>query len=120
MTITGIDRRVRNCAGPCRAPLAAAAAAGVVLRVADRIVRVGLDVAAGEDLGGPRRRGTYLLIGVAAREGERRDRDDDGDPYGCQSDERWVDTLEREAIGLSFFARAGWSADRRLPSHGPQ
>src|SRR5579872_2907442 len=35
--------------------LAAAAAAGVVLRVADGIVRVGLLVVAGEDLGGRRR-----------------------------------------------------------------
>ena len=82
INITFIDSaRVREGAGPCRDPLAAAAAApGVVLRVADRIVRIGLLIVTGEDLRGPRRRGTDLLIGVAARERERRDRDDDRAP----------------------------------------
>jgi hypothetical protein len=52
---------------PCHATLvAAAAASGVVLRVADGILRIGLLVVAGEDLGGRRRRGTDRLIRVAA------------------------------------------------------
>ena len=66
---------------PCRAPLAAAAAPGVVLRVADRVVRVGLDIAAGEDLGGGRRPGVDVLIGAAAGEREGPGGDDDAERY---------------------------------------
>jgi hypothetical protein len=44
--------------------VAAAAAPGVVLRVADGIVRIGLLVLAGPDLGGRTRRGINALIGV--------------------------------------------------------
>jgi hypothetical protein len=61
--------------------VAAAAAPGVVLRVADRIVRIGVRVAAGEDLGAGLRRGIDLPIGVAAAERERRKRQDDRDPH---------------------------------------
>jgi hypothetical protein len=61
--------------------LTAAAAAGVVLRVAGRIVRIGVHVVAGEDLGGRLRRGIDRLIGVAAGERERRNRQNDRDPH---------------------------------------
>ena len=47
--------------------LASAAASGVVLRVADGIVRIIVLVMAGEDLGGRLRRGIDRLIGVAGR-----------------------------------------------------
>ena len=62
--------------------LASAAASGVVLRVADGIVRIGVLVMAGEDLGGRLRRGIDRLIGVAAGKRERRDRENDGKPHG--------------------------------------
>jgi hypothetical protein len=61
--------------------LAAAAASGVVLCVADGVVRVGVLVMAGEDLGGRLRRGIDRLIGVAAGKRERGDRDDDVKPH---------------------------------------
>jgi hypothetical protein len=57
-----------------------AAAPGVVLCVADGIVRIVVHVVAGEDLGGRRRR-IDRLIGVAAGERERRNRQDDQDPH---------------------------------------
>ena len=65
-----------------RARRLVAAAPGVVLRVADGIVRIGLHVAAGKDLGGRRRPGIDVLIGVAAGKGEGRDREDDVKPHG--------------------------------------
>jgi hypothetical protein len=58
--------------------LAAAAASGVVLRVADGIVRVRVLIMAGEHLGGRLRRGIDRLIGVAAGKREGRDRENDG------------------------------------------
>jgi hypothetical protein len=61
--------------------LAAAAASGVVLRVADGIVRISVHVVAGEDLGGRLRRGIDRLIGVAAGKRHRRDRKDDMKPH---------------------------------------
>ena len=67
--------------GPSRRLVAAAAAPGVVLCVADGIVRIGVLVLAGEDLRGPLRRGIDVLIGVAPGEHERRDRQDDRDPH---------------------------------------
>jgi hypothetical protein len=70
-----------NCRGYCgvlfvgkinrRHGLAAAAPPGVVLCVADGIVRIVVHVVAGEDLGGRLRRGIDRLIGVAAGERER-------------------------------------------------
>jgi hypothetical protein len=72
----------RRCRPPTRARrLAAAAASGVVLGVADGVVRVGVLVMAGEDLGGRLRRGIDRLIGVAAGKRERGDRDDDVKPH---------------------------------------
>ena len=58
----------------------ATAAPGVVLCVADGIVRIVVHLAAGEDLGGRLRRKIDRLIGVAAGERERRDRKDDAEP----------------------------------------
>ena len=66
--------------GLCRAPLAAAAP-GVVLGVADGIVRIGFHVMASEDLARRRRRVIDLLIGVAAAKRERRNREKDRDPH---------------------------------------
>ena len=63
----------------CRHGLAGAAP-GVVLGVADGIVRIVVHVVAGEDLGGRLRRKIDRLIGVAAGERERRDRKDDAEP----------------------------------------
>jgi hypothetical protein len=62
--------------------LAAAASPGVVLCVADAILRMGVHVVAGEDLGGRPRRGGDLPIGVAAGEREGRDREDNVEPHG--------------------------------------
>jgi hypothetical protein len=76
-----VQRRTAPSAVDARPALAAAAASGVVLRVADGIVRViGLGVA-GEDLGGRLRRGIDRLTGVAAGKRERGDREDDLKPH---------------------------------------
>ena len=64
----------------CRHGLAAAAAPGVVLCIADGIVRIVVHVVAGEDLGGRLRRGIDRLIGVAAGERERCGGEDDAEP----------------------------------------
>src|SRR6202789_913057 len=66
--------------GHRRHGLAAAAAPGVVLCVADGIVRIVVHVVAGEDLGGRLRRGIDRLIGVAAGERERCGGEDDAEP----------------------------------------
>jgi hypothetical protein len=62
-----------------RHELAAAAAPGVVLCVADGIVRIVVHVVAGEDLGGRLRRAIDRQIGVAAGECERCGGEDDAD-----------------------------------------
>jgi hypothetical protein len=74
-------KRVEACAHHSTAT-ATAAAPGVVLCVADRIVRIVVNVVAGEDLGGRLRRGIDRLIGVAAGEGKRCDHDRDAEPHG--------------------------------------
>jgi hypothetical protein len=81
--------------------LAPAAASGVVLRVADGIVRVSVLVMAGEDLGGRLRRGIDRLIGVAAGKRDRRDREDDGKPHGR------FPTQGRPAAGRTRGRRGG-------------
>jgi hypothetical protein len=65
-----------------RAPpsMAAASVPGLVLRIAGGIVRIGVQVVAGEDLGGRARREINPLIGVTAHECERRDCDGDAEP----------------------------------------
>jgi hypothetical protein len=55
--------------------MAATAAPGVVLSVADGIVGIVVHVVTGEDLGGRPRREIDLLIGVAAGEDKRCDHD---------------------------------------------
>src|ERR1700679_831124 len=69
--------------GHRRHGLAAAAAPGVVLCVADGIVRIVVHVVAGEDLGGRLRRGIDRLIGVAAGKDERGDHERDAEPRGA-------------------------------------
>jgi hypothetical protein len=64
----------------CRHGLAAATAPGVVLCVADGIVRIVVPVVAGEGLGGRLRGGIDRLIGVAAGDCERPDGEDDAEP----------------------------------------
>src|ERR1700722_9428812 len=59
---------------------ATTAAPGVVLCVADGIVRIVVHVVAGEDLGGRLRRGIGRLIGGGAGERERCGREDDAEP----------------------------------------
>jgi hypothetical protein len=66
----------------CRHGLASAAAPGVVLCVADGIVRIVVLIVAGEDLGGRLRREIDLPIGIAAGERERRNHDRDAEPHG--------------------------------------
>src|SRR5271156_6009483 len=61
--------------------LTAAPAPGLVLRVAGGIVRIGVLVVAGPDLGARLRRGIDPLIGVAAGERERHNRQDDRDSH---------------------------------------
>ena len=58
----------------------ASAAPGVVLCVADGIVRIVVHIVAGEDLGGRPRREINLLIGVAAGQDKRRDHGRDAEP----------------------------------------
>src|SRR5271163_1562990 len=55
---------------------------GVVLCVADGIVRIVVLVVTGEDLGGRPRRGIDGLIGVAAGEDKRCDHGKDAEPHG--------------------------------------
>jgi hypothetical protein len=62
--------------------LTTAAAPGVVLCVADGIVRIVVHVVASEDLGGRLRRRIDRLIGVAAGEDKRCDHDRDAEPHG--------------------------------------
>ena len=74
----GTGRAGRTGEASCRACFTAAAP-GVVLRVADGIVRILLHVVAAEDLGGRPRRRIDFLIGVAAGERQRHDREDDAE-----------------------------------------
>ena len=67
----------RRCAHRSAATATASAAPGVVLCVADGIVRIVVHIAAGEDLGGRLRRGIDRLISVAAGEDKRCDNDRD-------------------------------------------
>ena len=85
----------------CRHGLAAAAAPGVVLCIADGIVRIVVHVVAGEDLGGRLRRGIGRLIGVTAGECERCGGEDDAEPHG-----RFPTSLE-PTVGRSFGRCAG-------------
>jgi hypothetical protein len=64
------------------ASTATAAAPGVVLCIANGIVRIVVHVVAGEDLGGRLRRGIDRLISVAAGEDKRCDNDRDAKPHG--------------------------------------
>src|SRR6185437_757648 len=99
------------------APLvAAAAAAGVVLRVADGIVRIGLRVAPGEDLRGRRRGGIDVLIGVAAGKSERREYDDRAEPTRRRRRVRQSSSrLARENGHIpSFRARGPLGQPRRV------
>jgi hypothetical protein len=65
-----------------RAPasMAAASVPGLVLCIADGIVRIVVRVVAGEDLGGRARREVNPLIGVTAHKCERCDRSRDAEP----------------------------------------
>src|ERR1700722_12413642 len=65
---------VEACTHHSTATATATAAPGVVLCVADGIVRIVVHVAAGEDLGGRLRRGIDRLIGVTAGEDKMRPR----------------------------------------------
>src|SRR5277367_3492561 len=73
---------VEACTHHSTATATATAAPGVVLCVADGIVRIVVHVAAGEDLGGRLRRGIDRLIGVTAGEDKRYDHDRDAEPHG--------------------------------------
>jgi hypothetical protein len=89
----------------------AAAAPGVVLCVADGIVRIVVHVVAGEDLGGRLRRGIDRLIGVAAGEEKRRDHDRDATNWRFATHWNWaVDVRLIDAQGKSAITRsvAGW------------
>jgi hypothetical protein len=77
-SLDGFGRRAGNAASTATAT--ATAAPGVVLCVADGIVRIVVHVVAGEDLGGRPRREIDRLIGVAAGKRERRDRKDEAEP----------------------------------------
>ena len=73
---------VEACTHHSTATATATAAPGVVLCVADGIVRIVVHVAAGEDLGWRLRRGIDRLIGVTAGEDKRYDHDRDAEPHG--------------------------------------
>jgi hypothetical protein len=96
---------------PWSGRLAAAATPGVVLCVADGIVRIVVLVVAGEDLGGRLRRGIDRLIGVAAAEHERHNSQNDRDPHSrpqFNGDEAGArDSLAQSAIGFNSSAGSG-------------
>ena len=102
-----------------RAASTTAAAPGVVLCVADGIVRIVVHVVAGEDLGGRLRRGIDRLIGVAAGEGKCCDHEREPNHTGAsqligagQRDVRMVDAQEKSAITRSV-ARGGDLIEQR-------
>jgi hypothetical protein len=99
----------------------ATAAPGIVLCVADRIVRIVVHVVTGEDLGGRPRREIDLLIGVAAGQDKRCDHDRDAHRKGAsqlngtgQWDVRLVDVQEKSAIRFSYWIKSNGGV--RLPS----
>ncbi len=86
--------------------MATAAAPGVVLCVADGIVRIVVHVVTGEDLGGRPRREIDFLIGVAAGEDKRstatetRNRTAASQPIGALAS--GVNVQEKSAIRFSY------------------
>jgi hypothetical protein len=87
--------------------LAAAAAPGVVLCVADGIVRIVVHVVAGEDLGGRLRRGIDRLVGVAAGEREHSGGEDDAEPPVGRLFSRCAREVGRQVPLLSAMRLSG-------------
>src|ERR1700722_18070630 len=111
---------VEACTHHSTATATATAAPGVVLCVADGIVRIVVHVVACEDLGGRLRRGIDRLIGVAAGEDKRCDDDRDAEPHGRfpthwsrpGGDVRLLHAQEKSAITRSV-ARGGDLIEQR-------